>query len=70
MNHKQLTNAQMNQNCAETMLIKAALLIGKKVQFDYKNPIEDIQVDISPAFMFSRDEEKMVQRNESNFIGK
>ncbi|WP_094091616.1 hypothetical protein [Legionella clemsonensis] len=48
-----------NQNCAEAMLIKAAQLVLKKnVQFQYSKVTQDVQVDISPAFLFSEDEEK------------
>lgn len=51
----------LNQNCAEMMLIKAAqLVLGQELIFQYTNPVPDTQVDISSAFMFSPNEEKQV----------
>ncbi|HHT9909477.1 TPA: Dot/Icm T4SS effector deubiquitinase RavD [Legionella pneumophila] len=49
----------LNQNCAEMMIKKAArLILGSDLDFAYTRDIQDIQVDLGPAFMFSPDEEK------------
>lgn len=49
----------LNQNCAEMMIKKAAqLILRSDLDFEYTRGIQDIQVDLGPAFMFSPDEEK------------
>ncbi|AMP88338.1 TPA: hypothetical protein F7Z80_10410 [Legionella pneumophila] len=48
----------LNQNCAEMMIKKAAqLILGSDLDFEYTH-VQDIQIDLGPAFMFSPDEEK------------
>ncbi|HHU0080395.1 TPA: Dot/Icm T4SS effector deubiquitinase RavD, partial [Legionella pneumophila] len=48
----------LNQNCAEMMIKKAAqLILGSDLDFEYTRGVQDIQVDLGPAFMFSPDEE-------------
>lgn len=50
---------QMNQTCSENMLIKAADLVMRlTLSFNYPSNVPDVQVDITPAFMFSPAEEK------------
>ncbi|HAT8178337.1 TPA: hypothetical protein JA361_02430 [Legionella pneumophila] len=49
----------LNQNCAEMMIKKAAqLILGSDLDFEYTRGVQDIQIDLGPAFMFSPDEEK------------
>nr|WP_237578847.1 hypothetical protein [Legionella pneumophila] len=49
----------LNQNCAEMMIKKAAqLILGSDLDFAYTRDVQDIQIDLGPAFMFSPDEEK------------
>ncbi|MGC1182626.1 hypothetical protein [Legionella sp.] len=49
----------INQNCAEIMLKKAAQLVLKQdLDFIYDREIPDVQVDISPAFLFTEDRQK------------
>ncbi|WP_133130093.1 hypothetical protein [Legionella yabuuchiae] len=51
----------MNQNCAEVMLIKATqLVMSVRLQFQYEQDIQDSQIDISSAFLFSPDEQKQL----------
>ncbi len=50
-----------NQDCAEAMLTKATqLVMEKSLQFCYEENVLDSQVDISPAFLFSPDEQKQL----------
>jgi len=56
-----MQNKLMNQDCAEAMLIKAAqLVMNQQLTFEYPDEIADVQVDISPAFMFSSDSERQM----------
>lgn len=49
----------INQNCAEMMLKKAAQLVLKQdLDFIYNREIPDLQVDITPAFLFTEDRQK------------
>ncbi|HAT1797695.1 TPA: hypothetical protein JBL19_14285 [Legionella pneumophila] len=51
----------LNQNCAEMMIKKAAqLILGSDLDFEYTQGVQDVQVDLGPAFMFSPDEEKIL----------
>ncbi len=50
---------QMNQNCAEEMLSRAAALVLKvQLTFNYPESVSDAQVDLGPAFSYSDDNEK------------
>ncbi|HAU1152486.1 TPA: hypothetical protein JBI12_11155 [Legionella pneumophila] len=51
----------LNQNCAEMMIKKAAqLILGSDLDFEYSRAVQDVQVDLGPAFIFSPDEEKIL----------
>ncbi len=59
MQTEAVTRQMMNQNCAEMMLSNAAeRVLGYGIAFQYGKRVDDEQVDLSAAFMFSADEQK------------
>jgi hypothetical protein len=58
---KRKQEIQMNQDCAEVMIMKAAQrVLGVNLRFQYPKIVEDAQVDVSPAFTQSPDHQKRI----------